>query len=75
MVKLFAKACAKFGLTISIKKTEVMFQPPPGEPFVEAHITINGQRLEVTNKFPNLRSVISNSAIINNEMNLRRISF
>ena len=29
MVDLFAKACANFGLTISIKKTGVMFQPAP----------------------------------------------
>merc|ERR1711923_438516 len=54
MVNLFAKACANFGLTISIKKTEVMFQPAPGEPYVEP--------LEVADKFPYLGSVMSNSA-------------
>ena len=40
MVDLSAQACANFGLTISIIKTEVMFQPAPGEPYVEPHITI-----------------------------------
>ena len=56
MVDLFAEACANFGLIISIIKTEVMFQPAPGEPYVEPHITINGQRLKVTDKFPYLGS-------------------
>ena len=64
MVDLFAEACTNFGLTISIKKTEVMFQPAPGEPYVEPVITINGQKLKATDKFPYLGSVMSNSATI-----------
>ena len=71
MVDLFAEACANFGLTISIKKTEVMFQPAPGEPYIEPVITINGQKLEVTKKFPYLGSVMSDSATIDDEINLR----
>ena len=43
----------------------------PGEPYVEAHITINGQRLEVTDKFPYLKSVMSNSANMDDEIRLR----
>ena len=53
-VDLFARACKDFGLTISIKKTEVMYQPPPGEPYVEPYITIHGQKLVATGKFPYL---------------------
>ena len=48
-----------------------MFQPGPGEPYVEPYITINGQRLEVTDKFPYLGSVMSNSATIDDEISLR----
>ena len=62
MVYLFA--CANYGLTISIKEMEVMFQPAPGEPYVEPHITINGQRIEVTDKCPYIASVMSSSATI-----------
>ena len=29
----FSTACDNFGLTISTKKTEVMFQPAPGKPY------------------------------------------
>ena len=71
MVDLFAEACANFGLTISIKKMEVMFQPAPGELYIEPVITINGQKLEVTKKFPYLGSVMSDSATIDDEINLR----
>ena len=70
MVDLFAEACANVGLTISIKKTEVMFQPSLGEPYVEPHIIINGQRLEVTDEFPYLGSAMSNSATIDDEISL-----
>jgi len=44
-VDLFAKACKDFfGLTISLKKTKVMYQPPPGEPYVEPYIIIHGEK-------------------------------
>ena len=35
--------CDNFGLTISTKKTEVMYQPAPGKPYQESHITVKGQ--------------------------------
>ena len=70
-VDLFARACKDFGLTISIKKTEVMYQPPPGEPYVEPYITIQGQKLVATAKFPYLGSTMSNTATIDDEINLR----
>ena len=41
----FATACKNFGLTISTKKTEVMYQPAPGTPYTEPVITVNGQKL------------------------------
>ena len=38
----FATGCNNFGLTISTKKTEVMYQPAPGTPYTEPVITTNG---------------------------------
>ena len=32
---VFSKACTAFGLTISMKKTKVMYTPCPGEAYVE----------------------------------------
>ena len=71
MVDLFTKACANFGLTISIKKMEVMFQPALGEPYFGPVITINRQKLKATNKFPYLGNVMSDSVTIDDEINLR----
>ena len=71
MVDLFSRACKNFGLTISIPKTEVMFQPAPGEPHSEPHISIDGQKLANTDKFPYLGSTMSNTATIDDEVSLR----
>merc|ERR1712102_259689 len=48
-----------------------MFQPAPGKPYVEPVITINGQKLKATDKFPYLGSVMSDSATIDDEFNPR----
>ena len=71
MVDLFSKACKNFGLTISIPKTEVMFQPAPDEPHYEPVITIDGHKLKNADKFPYLGSTMSNSATIDEEINRR----
>ena len=43
--------CDSYDLTISIKKTEVVYQPAPGKPYKEPTITVKGQRLQVVDKF------------------------
>ena len=40
-VDKFAEACTNIGLTVSIKKTEVMHQPAPGKTYTEPNIIIN----------------------------------
>ena len=37
-------SCDSYALTISIKKTEVVYQPAPGKPYKEPTITVKGQR-------------------------------
>ncbi|XP_060761994.1 succinate dehydrogenase cytochrome b560 subunit, mitochondrial isoform X1 [Neoarius graeffei] len=70
-VDKFAEACNNFGLTISTKKTEVMHQPAPGRPYIEPNITINGQRLNVVDKFTYLGSTLSRSVVMDDKMNAR----
>ena len=43
IVDKFSDACNDFGLTTSIKKTEVMQLPAPGKPYIEPSVTANGQ--------------------------------
>ena len=46
-VEQVSDSCDSYDLTISIKKTEVVYQPPPGNPYKEPTITVKGQRLQV----------------------------
>lgn len=47
-VNLFSKVCDNFGLTISLKKTEVIFQPEPGKQYEEPNVFVKDQKLLVT---------------------------
>ena len=58
-------ACNNFGLTI--QKTEVMFQPAPGKPYLKPCITINDTVLNNVEKFTYLGSTISRHTDIDEE--------
>ena len=45
MTTKFSNAAKNYGLQISITKTEVMYQPAPGKPYVEPTITIDNLQL------------------------------
>ena len=48
-----------YDLIISIKKTEVVYQPAPGRPYKKPTITVKGQRLYVVDKFTYVGSTLS----------------
>ena len=62
------KACDNFQLTISTKKTEAVHQPAPGKPYSEPTITVNGQKLQVVDKFTYLESTLSRAVHIDDEV-------
>ena len=64
----FSTACDNFGFTISTKKTEVMYQPAPGNPYQEPNITMKGQRLQAMENFTYLGSTLSRSTNIDAEV-------
>ena len=64
-------SCDSYDLTISIKKTEVVYQPAPGKPYKEPTITAKGQRLQVVDKFTYLGSTLSRVVHIDDEVNAR----
>ena len=70
-VNSFAKACDDFGLTISTKKTEVMYQPAPATPYTEPSITVNSENLTVADKFIYLGSTLSRNVRIDEEVSYR----
>ena len=64
-------SCDSYDLTISIKKTKVVYQPAPGKPYKEPTITGKGQRLQVGDKFTYLGSTLSRVVQIDDEVNCR----
>ena len=64
-------AAKNYGLQISITKTEVMYQPAPGKPYVEPTITIDDVQLPVTKQFKYLGSVLSNDAQMDEDIKAR----
>ena len=63
-IQAFARSARRFGLTISLKKTEVIYQPKPGADYTAPTITIDNNPLKVTDKFTYLGSTISQNALI-----------
>ena len=67
----FASAARRFGLTISIKKTEALYQPAPGNMYVPPAITIEGKLLNAVDNFKYLGSIVSNDASLDAEITAR----
>ena len=67
----FSAACISFGLTISLKKTKVMFTPAPGEPYTKPDIFVNNTRLDVVDTFVYLGSTLSRDGSLDSEINVR----
>lgn len=72
LTECFATAARRFGLTISLKKTEVMLQHKPKTQIkVEPKLSINDTRLKAVSKFAYLGSTISDNAQLDDEVNVR----
>ena len=67
LIYWFPYACKEFGLTISIKKTNVMGQNVPAPP----SITINNEVLEVTDHFTYLGSTVISNLPLDTEIDKR----
>lgn len=71
LMNRFAVSAKRFGLTISIKKTQVMFVPPRGTPYVPPVITVDSVPLQVVDQFTYLGSTISANHSIDAEITNR----
>ena len=67
----FASAARRFGLTISIKKTEVLYQPARGNIYVPPAIFIEGKQLKAVELFKYLGSIVSSDASADAEITAR----
>lgn len=71
MVSTFSRASTRYGLTISIRKTEVLHQPLPGAPPREPLITIGDEPLKSVPRFCYLGGMIAQNARIDDEITSR----
>ena len=67
----FSTAAKAFGLTVSIKKTEVLCQPRPGAPRTDPAITIDGAVLNNVEAFTYLGSCLASSGSLDKEISCR----
>ena len=71
IVDSFSDAAKKFGLTISIKKTELMYQPRQNEEHYDPVVTIDGTELTSVKSFCYLGSVMSFNGSLDDEITQR----
>ena len=67
----FASAARRFGLTISIKKTESLYQPARGNTYVPPVVSIDGKKLNAVEEFTYLGGIASNDGSIDPEITAR----
>lgn len=71
MLNKFASAASDLGLTINVKKTEVMYQPTPFTPYNPPNIVLNGNRISDVPHFTYLGSTVSNTNSTDKEVEKR----
>ena len=71
IVDNFSRACCRYGLTISIKKTEVLHQPRLGQPPCSQSITVGRKELKSVEKFCYLGGILAQNPRINDEITAR----
>ena len=59
ILNLLSTSCEDFGLTLSTKKTEVMYQPTCAVPYMEFTTTVSGEKLALVYTFTFLSSTLS----------------
>ena len=69
IMDLFSRVYTAFRLTISLKKTKIIFTPPPGQLYVEPNIFIQSTRLDILDFF--LGSTLSRDDSLDSEINQR----
>ena len=67
----FAAASASFGLSIDVRKTEVLHQPDPWTPYTAPTILLNGTPVNVATTFKYTGNPIANDCSLDKELSAR----
>ena len=68
IINRFSDAAKTFGLTISLKKTELLYQTPPREAYSPPHISIDGTNPNAVEHLTYVGSVISSDATVSKDL-------
>ena len=71
IMNAFHEAYTRLGLTVNIRKTQVLYQPPPRRPHQTPFIKVDDQVLENVDHFPYLGSNLSSDTTIDKEIQHR----
>ena len=71
ILNAFADAYTKLGLSINVRKTQVLYQPAPNDGVRNPNIILNGETLDVVHEFAYLGSYVSADVNIDNEIQYR----
>jgi len=71
LVSKFSAASKSFGLSINLKKTEVLYQPAPGNTRIPSTVTVDSRPLQFVASFTYLGSAVSSNAMIDDEVDAR----
>jgi hypothetical protein len=71
LVNRFTDAASRFGLTVSLKKTEVILQTAPNNSYVPPVVQLGTEKLVVSDRFCYLGSIIQKDAALDDEVNAR----
>jgi hypothetical protein len=66
----FSTSCDNFGLTVSIRKTEVIYKPTPGKPHQVPTVTVKNQPLADVEKCAYLGITLSRCNHIDHEVHM-----
>ena len=61
IVDCFSAAARLFSLKINVSKTELLYQPPPDEPFECHEVLVNGDALKKSSHFTYLGSAVTDT--------------
>ena len=67
----FSSAARRFGLTISVRKTEALYQAPPHKTYLPPAVVLDGKPLKTVDEFKYLGSIVDKQGSLSKEITQR----
>ena len=67
----FSNAAQRFGLTVHLKKSQVLYQPKPGSSYTPPVVKVYDILLTSVDKFSYLGSTLSQNIVVDNDISMR----